>query len=105
MLIQSHKKQHSLDIWTIKLLFLLIYENVEKHCNGLQWVHDKTQKQGKLYNTDYIVPDLSDLFVDEKQSKCRLKKEIFVFVKSIVLTKNWFLASNFWEFTNHHTEN
>ena len=47
-------------------------------------------KNKASYNTDYIVPDLIDFY-----SKRRLKKEIFIFVKSIVLIKSWFLASNF----------
>ena len=48
------------------------------------------------FNTDYIVPDLIDfLAVIEKRSKRRLKKEIFISVKNIVLTKNWFVVSNF----------
>ena len=40
------------------------------------------------YNTDYIFPDLIDFFDD------RLKKEIFIIVNNIVLTKNWFVVSN-----------
>ena len=40
----------------------------------------------------------------EKWSKRRLKKGVFIFVKSIVLPKNWFVVSNFWEFSKHHTE-
>ena len=40
----------------------------------------------------------------EKRSKCRLKKEIFIIVKNIVLAKNWFLVSNFGEFPKDHTE-
>ena len=48
------------------------------------------------YNTDYIVPDLIDfLAIIEKRSKRRLKKEIFIFVKNIVLPKSWFVFSNF----------
>ena len=48
------------------------------------------------YNTDYIVPDLIDfLAMIEKKSKRRLEKEIFIFVKNFVLTKNWFVVSNF----------
>ena len=31
----------------------------------------------------------------EKRSRRRFKREIFIFVKNIVLTKNWFVASNF----------
>ena len=57
------------------------------------------------YNTDYIVPDLIDfLTMIEKGPKRRLKKEIFIFVKNIVLTDNWFVVSNFGEFPKHHTE-
>ena len=48
------------------------------------------------YNTDYIVPNFIDYFGDiEKRSNCRLKKEIFMIVKNIVLTKIWFVVSNF----------
>ena len=54
------------------------------------------------YNTDYIVPDLIDfLAMIEKRSKLRLKKEIFIFVKNIALTKNWFVVSSFREFPSH----
>ena len=48
------------------------------------------------YCTDYIVPDLIHFFGnDRKEIKCGLKKEIFIFVKNIVLTKIWFVVSNF----------
>ena len=40
----------------------------------------------------------------EKRSKRRLKKEIFIIVKNIVLTKNWFVVDNFREFPKDHTE-
>ena len=58
------------------------------------------------YNTGYIVPYLIDFFLAkiEKRSKRRLKKEIFIFVKSTVLTKNWVVVSNFSEFPKHYTE-
>ena len=53
-------------------------------------------KNKASYNTDYIVPNLIDfLAMIEKKSKRRLKKEIFIIVKNIVLTKNWFVVSNF----------
>ena len=45
------------------------------------------------YNTCYIVPNLIDFF--GKRSKLRPKKEIFIVVKNFVLTKNWFVFSNF----------
>ena len=48
------------------------------------------------HNTGYIVPDLlTSLVMITKRSKRRLKKVIFIIVKNIVLTKNWFLVSNF----------
>ena len=55
-----------------------------------------TAKQNKAsYNTDYIVSTLTSMAMIEKRSKPRLKKEIFIIVKNIVLTKNWFIVSNF----------
>ena len=53
-----------------------------------------TAKHGNKasYNTDYIVPDLVDFLATiEKRSKRTLKKERFIFVKNIVLIKNWLL--------------
>ena len=48
------------------------------------------------YNKDYNVPDLiAFLAKTEKRSKRRLKKETFIFVKNVVLNKNWFVFSNF----------
>ena len=48
------------------------------------------------YNTNYIVPDLIEFFGDDwKEIKAQMKKEIFIIVKNIVLTKIWFVASNF----------
>ena len=51
---------------------------VEKQCNDPQWVHSKTRKQSKLQHRlhcswfdCYIVPD--------------------IFVKNIILPKNWLL--------------
>ena len=40
----------------------------------------------------------------EKRLKRRLKREIFIFVKGIVRTKNWFVVSNFGDLPKHHTE-
>ena len=58
------------------------------------------------YNTDYIVPDLIDFFGgdDWKEIETQTEKEIFVIVKNIVLKKNWFVVSNFCEFSKDHTE-
>ena len=57
------------------------------------------------YNTDYIIPDLIDFFGDDlKEIKTQIEKVNFIIKKSIVLAKNWFVVSNFWEFPKHHTE-
>ena len=41
----------------------------------------------------------------EKRSKSGLKKkEMFLIVKNVVLTKNWFVVSNFLELPKDHTE-
>ena len=56
-------------------------------------------------NTDSLVPDLLDfLAMIEKRSRSRLKKEILIIVKNIVLAKNWFVVSNFREFPKDHME-
>ena len=62
------------------------------------------QENKASYNTDYIVPDLIDFFGDDwKEIKTQTEKRNII-VKNIVLTKNWFVVSNFWEFPKHHTE-
>ena len=66
-----------------------------------------TAKQGNKasYNTNYIVPDLTDFFGDDwKEIKTQTEKEKSIIVKDIVLTRNWFVVSNFWEFSKDHTE-
>ena len=40
----------------------------------------------------------------EKRSEHRLKKEKFIFVKNIVLTRIWFVDSIFYEFPAHYME-
>ena len=40
----------------------------------------------------------------EKRSQHRLKKEIVIFKKNIVVTKNWFILGIFYEFPEHHLE-
>ena len=54
------------------------------------------------YHTYYIFPDLFDFFGDD--SKRKLKTEVFIIIKNVVLTKNWFVFSNFWKFPKDHTE-
>ena len=38
-----------------------------------------------------------------EEIKTQTEKEIFIIVKNIVLTKNWFAVSNFREFPEDHT--
>ena len=67
----------------------LIYENILKSIATAR--SECTTKHGNKasYNKDFIVPDLIDfLAMIEKRSKRRLKKEIFIFVKNIIPTKN-----------------
>ena len=56
------------------------------------------------YNKDYIVPDLIDFFSDDWKEVITDWKKILIFVKNIVLTKNWFVASILFEFPEHHME-
>ena len=56
---------------------------------------ERTAKQENKvsYNTDYIDPDLIDFFADDyKEIKTQT---IIIIVKDIVLTKNWFVVSDF----------
>ena len=64
-----------------------------------------TKQENKAsYNTYYIVPDLIDFFGDDwNEIKTQAEKRNII-VKNIVLTKNWFVFSNFWEFPKDHTE-
>ena len=101
----SHKKLDSLEIWAVKIRFLLIYENMLK-CIGTARRECTAKQENKTsYNTDYIVPDLIDFFGDGwKEIKTRLKKEIFVIVKKIELTKYWFTVSDFSDFPKAHMQ-
>ena len=83
--------------------FLLIYENMLKSI-ATACSECTAKDENKLsYNWDNIVPDLIDSFCnDKKRTKSRLKKEIFIIVKNIALTKNLFIVSNLWEFPKHH---
>ena len=62
------------------------------------------QENKVSYKTYYIVPDLIDFFGDDwNEIKTQAEKRNII-VKNIVLTKNWFVFSNFWEFPKDHTE-
>ena len=87
-----------------KLWFFLIYENIFK--NIARACSECTRKQKKVsYNTDWTFPDLIDTFGDDwKEIKTQTEKKICIIVKTILLTKNLFLVSNFWEFPKDDTE-
>ena len=60
--IHSHKKYDSLEIWVVKLRFLLIYENMLKSIATARSECTAKQENKASYNTDYIVSDLIDFF-------------------------------------------
>ena len=78
---------------------------VQMHCNSFSecTVKHKTTRRITTQTILFLIW-LTSLTMIKKISKRRLKKEIFIIVKHFVLSKNWFVASNFWEFRKHHTE-
>ena len=63
-----------------------------------------TAKQETRRDTLFLIW-LTSLAMIEKRSKSGLKKkEMFLIVKNVVLTKNWFVVSNFLELPKDHTE-
>ena len=84
---------------------LLIYENMLESIATVRSECTTKPENKTGCNTDHIVPNLIDfLVITEKRSEQRLKKEIFTFVKNIVLTKCSFLVSIFYEFLEHHMQ-
>ena len=56
---------HSLEIWTVKLRFLLIYKNMLKSTATVRSDYTAKHENKANYNTDYIVPNLIDFFGDD----------------------------------------
>ena len=85
---QNHKNQHSLEIWVVKLRFLLIYENMLKSTAvvSAQW---NTKTRRTAIQATLLLIWFNNLAMIEKRWK--LKKEFFIFVKNIVLTENWLI--------------
>ena len=107
----SHKKQHSGNtgrkIWALKLRFLVIYENMLKSIAMAHSERTAKHENKASYNKNYIIPDLIDFFGDDWKE---IEKQIdnwywliFIIVKNIVLSKNLFVVSNFWEIPKHDT--
>ena len=55
---------------------------------------NKKTRRATTHTTLFLIW-LTSLAMIEKRSKKYLKKEIFIIVKNIVRTKNWFVFSNF----------
>ena len=88
------------------LRFLLIYENM---CwKALQRLvlsaEQNTKTMQATTQTTLLLIWWTFLAIIEKKSKRRLKKEILIFVKNTLLTKNWFVPGKFCEFCKHHME-
>ena len=58
-------RNNSLEIWALKLRFLVIYENILKSIATAHSEYTATQENMASYNTDDIVPDLIDFFGDD----------------------------------------
>ena len=66
---------HSLEIWTVKLRFLLIYKNMLKSIATVRSDYTAKHENKASYNTDYIVPNLIDFFGDDwKEIKTQIEK-------------------------------
>ena len=89
----------------VTLWFILIYKNMLKSIATASSECTTKQENKASYNTDYIVPDLIDFFGDDwKEIKTQIEKRNILYCKKNVLTKNWFVVNNFWEFPKDHTE-
>ena len=58
-------KRNNMEIWTVKLQFLLIYENMLKSIAVARSECTAKQENKASYNADYIVLDLIDFFGDD----------------------------------------
>ena len=63
-------------MWTVKPRFLLIYENMLKSIATAHSECTAKQENKASYNTDYIIPDLTDFFGnDRKEIKTQTEKK------------------------------
>ena len=65
MLKHSHKKKHSLEIWAVKLRFLLFFENMLMRIATARSECTAKHENKANHNIDYLVPDLIDFFGDD----------------------------------------
>ena len=88
-----------------KLWFLLVFENMLKSIATARSECTAKYESKASYNTGYIVPDLIDFFDDDwKEIKIKTEKRNIHNCTNIVLTKNWFVVSNFLGSSKHHIE-
>ena len=52
-------------MWAVKLRFVLIYENMLKNIATARSECTAKQENKATYSTDYIVPDVIDVFGDD----------------------------------------
>ena len=76
----SRNKWHSLEIWAVKLRFLLIYENMLKSIAAARSERTAKHENKASYNIDYLVPGLIDFFGNDwKEIKMQIeKRNIFI---------------------------
>ena len=71
----SHKKYDSLEMWAVKLRFVLIYKNMLKSIATARSECTAKQENKASYNRDYLVPDLSNFFGNDwKEIKPQTQK-------------------------------
>ena len=71
----SHKKKHSLEMWAVKVQFLLIYEIMLKSIATARIECTAKQENTASYNTYCIVPDLIDFYGNDwKEIKTQTEK-------------------------------
>ena len=63
--IVTRNNKHSLEIWVVKLRFLLICENMLESIATARSECTRKHENKASYNTDYFVPDLIDFFGDD----------------------------------------
>ena len=67
-------------------------------------VQQNTKRRRATTKTTLFLIWSGFLAMIKNRSEHRLKKEIFIFVKNIVLSKKWFIDSIFHIFSEHHIE-
>ena len=94
----SHKKWYGLEIWSIKLQFLLIYKNMlESIATAIVSAQQNTKTRKATTQTALFLIWLTFLAMIE-EIRTQTEKEKFILLKNITLTENCFVANIFHEF-------